>query len=283
MDKITRCLLSWKVKSGKEFNNIFSGISFVKLTNESEVHRGFHFEDGLNVDTVLFNPISSCSAGGIYFIEENNIINWVYYDAVVGTMIYVRKVTIPDDARVYIEDDKFKTDKLILGPKSCIDKTIYSHSVESNVCVFKFLSNNVKDKNVCMKAVEGSYTSLNYVPAELRDKNICSHAVKNHGLSLQFVPEHIIDEEMCMNAVKEHAGALQYVPRTLMNKEICVWAVAMNGDLLRFVPYSINDKEICLEAVRNRGCALKYVPPEIIDKNICMVAIMQYHFAIRYV
>ena len=41
---------------------------------------------------------------------------WLHYNDN-GPMFYCRIVTIPEDALVYIEEDKFKADKFILGSK----------------------------------------------------------------------------------------------------------------------------------------------------------------------
>lgn len=92
----------------------------VKLTNETENHNGFQFQNGLNVDIVPFYPKGQCKRGGIYFIDADNINNWLSYNSNVGEMIHIRNVTIPDDARVYIKGEKFKADKIILGRKMII-------------------------------------------------------------------------------------------------------------------------------------------------------------------
>src|SRR5579872_2898330 len=95
--------------TGYVFNNLFGDITFFKLTNINEKHNGFQFKDGLNIDTNEFNPIGCCRSGGIYFACENKIWKWVKYNDNVGPMYYVRRVMIPNDARVYIEKHKFKT------------------------------------------------------------------------------------------------------------------------------------------------------------------------------
>ena len=116
-----------KVYIGKLFNKIFKNNIFVKLTNMAEIHNGFQFIEGLNVDVIPFNPTNSCTAGGIYFTEFDKIELWIDYDDnnktnVNSHMYYCRTVTIPDDAQVYIEKDKVKTDKIILGSRISIDK-----------------------------------------------------------------------------------------------------------------------------------------------------------------
>lgn len=106
----------YEVYTGEEFNQIASkyDMKFYKFTCTNEVHNGFQFKDGLNVDTVKFNPSGNCSAGGMYFTDKEHIKNWAYLHT------FVRDVTIPDDARVYIEYAQYKADKFILGPRKRI-------------------------------------------------------------------------------------------------------------------------------------------------------------------
>lgn len=52
----------------------------IKLTNESEVHNGFAFHTGENIDTVPFSPSGTCSPGGIYFCEMKNAPEYFHYN-----------------------------------------------------------------------------------------------------------------------------------------------------------------------------------------------------------
>src|SRR5579872_2235440 len=97
--------------TGVQFNSVFKNINFVKLTNKFECHNTYHFNDGLNIDTLTFDTSHDCCPGGIYFIKEEEIHKWIYYSENSGLMMYMRKVIVPDDAKVYIEDDKFKADR----------------------------------------------------------------------------------------------------------------------------------------------------------------------------
>jgi hypothetical protein len=102
------------VLSGKQFNKLKGKYEFIKLTNEKENHNGFQFVDGINEDTNTFDTSYPCSKGGIYFCYKHNVQQWTNNDV---EMKYVRYVTIPDDAKVYYENDKFKTNKLVLGSR----------------------------------------------------------------------------------------------------------------------------------------------------------------------
>jgi len=120
-----------KEMTGKEFNEAYPDIDLVKLTNKKEIHHGFQFTDGLNIDTFKFNSEVDCSPGGIYFVEKVYASEWIHYITYFESkmMSNIRKVTIPNDARVYIEPHycqcKIKADKIILAPKEAIGIDVY--------------------------------------------------------------------------------------------------------------------------------------------------------------
>ncbi len=47
-----------KALTGRQFNEKYKGHTFVKLTNKSEIHNGFQFQTGLNIDRVPSNKIN---------------------------------------------------------------------------------------------------------------------------------------------------------------------------------------------------------------------------------
>lgn len=193
--------------SGIEFNNIFPNTNFVKLTNDMENHNNFQFHDGLNIDTIPFNPTGVCKKGGIYFIIKENAWKWITYKNIITK--YIREVIIPDDARVYIEAGKFKTDKIILEKRELINKNIYLAHVIHHNNYYDVLCNNA------------------YV-----------HFVKLDGMYLQYVPSLFRNEEICTEAVKQNADALQYVP-TFMHGCIIKNIPSLNIYMTNFKPDSI--------------------------------------------
>ena len=110
--------------TGKAFNQQFINNVFVKLTNPSENHNGYQFKTGLNVDFREFNPTDNCEPGGFYFTEFDKMEKWIDNNEsdsdIYEPMVFCRKVIIPDEAEVYIEDNKFKTDQFILGSRGYI-------------------------------------------------------------------------------------------------------------------------------------------------------------------
>jgi len=87
-----------KVLSGAEFVKILDGVLLVKFVNNDDVHFGMTYRTGLNTDILEFNPNGECSGGGIYFTTLNDMYNHItsYGD-------YMRYVTLPNDAKVYVE------------------------------------------------------------------------------------------------------------------------------------------------------------------------------------
>ena len=79
------------------------------IKNDTLCHHNFQYTEGLNIDTVIFNPTNECRSGGLYFCEEVFFIDYIEHGIKIAT------VEISDDARVYVESKKFKADKLIIS------------------------------------------------------------------------------------------------------------------------------------------------------------------------
>lgn len=106
----------WQLISGKQFNELSRGQKFYKLTFPIELHRGFWYRDGLNVDV---NPlVPRPYRPGLHFTEERLMTTWMEIFSFMGTPVrYRREVQVPDHAQVYCLSDQFKADQLILGPR----------------------------------------------------------------------------------------------------------------------------------------------------------------------
>jgi hypothetical protein len=150
--------------TGLEFNERFPTTIFVKLTNENENHNGYQFNTGLNTDTQNFDPTGECKKGGIYFCEDNKIGMWLHYNKTL--CVNYRQVNIPDDAKVYIESNKFKTDKIILLEK----QEIWT------------------DEKRCKMAVTQDWRTLEYV--EVQTDEICKIAIKQDFSATRYMRHH---------------------------------------------------------------------------------------------
>ena len=198
--------------TGKEFNDYYnkSGTKFYKILNDNAAHNNYQFINGLNIDPVEFNPIDECSAGGFYFTEFNKIGCWLHYDY---NLKYIVEVTIPDDAQVYVEKNKFKADKFILDLNNKIQ-------IED----FDFWS----DAEFCKMVVQQNEYALEFVTNQTEE--ICNLAIQQDAYALQFVniPQ---TPELCRIAIEKRGRALQFVniPQT---EALCRLAVQENGNAL---------------------------------------------------
>lgn len=230
--------------SGTEFNKLFNAVKFIKLTNANEIHHNFQFNDGLNIDVCDFCPQGVCLAGGIYFTEEKEAHNWIFYHPLIGPMKYMRKIEIPNDARIYIEHYAFKANKVILGERQEIHNEMYLKAIKTSDSIFANLTDDMKSKEVCMEYVRHSYPSLCYIPPNILDKEICMESVKSYGKSLKHVPTDMVDKFMCEIAIKNDCYALKYVSPEIKNKELCMIAVKVDFYTLKYIPYPLKNELI---------------------------------------
>jgi len=103
-----------------------SYMNFYKILNKTENHYGLKYKSGLNIDPIEFNPYGTCEPGGIYFSREDIL-------AFIDHGIWIRKVTLPEDARVYENPGKirkWKADKVILGERELITTTVVKRLIE---------------------------------------------------------------------------------------------------------------------------------------------------------
>jgi hypothetical protein len=256
--------------SGAQFNKYIkeAKIQLYKLTVESEIHNGFQFRTGLNIDTVRFNPTGCCCPGGIYFCEFSEIVKWLVYNDKV--CIYYRPVTIPDSALVYIEEDKFKADQLVLGDRHRIwdDEKICEMAVRHQPFHLQYVLNQT-DK-LCELAIRGNAWAIQYVRKQT--DALCELAVtvdpENHSRSaLKFIQTP--SDRICRLAVQTDGYALRYIKK--QTPELCELAVQQCGYALCYV-HEQTDR-ICELAVKDRGMALGHVKKQ--TDVICKLAVQQ--------
>jgi hypothetical protein len=94
--------------TGKHFNKKYKDAVLCKFIKHGLINKSFQYKLGLNEDTIPFVP-NECCEGGLYFFN----IKYFYLYFKYGPKLAF--LTIPDDARVFIEKNKFKADKLIIN------------------------------------------------------------------------------------------------------------------------------------------------------------------------
>ena len=212
-------------------------------------HGKVTYKLGLNTDVLPFNPRGTCSKGGLYFCDESQL---HMFCTLYGTKLAI--IEIPDDAKVYVEENKFKSDKLII--KEIID--------------FKDLPDLFWHDIIPKKGLALQF------PQEQTEK-MCIGAVKQNGLALKYVDNQT--DEICMLAVKQDCKAIKYVKN--QTQEICDAAIQQDYDILRYAQEQFQTENMCILAVQNNGHALKYVKKQ--TEEICLLAVNQNKYTLTHV
>lgn len=222
-----------KTYSGKEFNERCKEEIF-KLTSNTENHNGFQYVTGLNVDTKPFSPMGKCSAGGLYFTTRSFIPEyWQYWMGnVIITMVYARSVTVPDDALVYVERQKYKANKIILGERQLLyhllsenDKSYYLSKCSSryianddpmldNVELYDLMKFEASDKTSILARPHPSQRNKQFVMEIIT-------TVGGYGTNLlRYMPSHIFQDAEVLAALDEYNISMSVIPYDAQTKEM---------------------------------------------------------------
>jgi hypothetical protein len=272
-------------------------VRFYKMLTANLCHNGFTYKDGLNVDTLPFQPKGECMPGGLYYTTFEYLSIWY-----MSCWPLIADVTVPDGARVYTEpcNTKWKADRIVLSnirPLSeflaTLDEEVLRGFLFHNPRMLKHVSNQTEalclvavranghvlsdvhkqTDTICLAAVQQTAYALEQV--EEQNDDICMTAVCRSGYTLEAVRNQT--NPICMAAVQENANALQFVRD--QTDQICLEAVRKNGQTLKYVRNQTD--AICLAAVEQDGWALKHVRNQ--TEAICRAAIADHSSARLYV
>lgn len=215
--------------TGKKFNELIKSMGnpkLLKVLSEDQIHYGFGYKLGLNIDTKVFDPSDKCKAGGLYFTTEKNIRDYLSHGPKIA------EIGVPDDARVYIEERKFKSDKIV---------------IISITDVPSFFQKEVNEKP--LEYIRYDPNLLPYVKNQAPElyRELCIEAVKQNGMALYHVKKQT--PELCLIAVKRNACALKYVKD--QTPEICMAAVEKNREAFGYVREQT--PEICIAAKQTKN------------------------------
>jgi hypothetical protein len=289
--------------SGKEFKEKYGDKVLIKLTNKDENHNWFQFKTGLNIDTIRFNPTESCKAGGIYFSEVCFLPLWLEYNKI--KTMWCRKVTIPHDAQVYVEEFKFKADKIILAEKVLIGElniwrnekycmealNIKYHWSDINYPQIQYLKNILKYipetvtwyEKICLEIVKVN----NKMIYNLASGGTCCNKILPTENNTSIKND--VLTEIYLEAIKGDFTLFNNLP--IFNKNIINKAVTNNGLVLslldnqkftsEFGMSSLEINDLCMSAVKNNGMSLNYVKEKTND--ICLAAVKQNGLSLEFV
>jgi hypothetical protein len=296
---------------GKEFNEKYKDIKLVQLIKQVNDRYGQRNEK-VNPKSDWRKPIYNY---GIQIHTEsvydlNKLYKFIDYKA----KHYIKYVSVPEDAVIFIERDHFRVEKLVVIDKVKLrdiplweDKDFCINALYSDTAALKY----IKDPSyeMYMIALNGDGLLLRYLKCHPDIDKLALIAVKQNGLAFQYVENQT--DEICLAAVKQNGLALRYV-KTKTNA-ICTDAIRQTGlaleyvqnhelqngtgltasetneiidiaiqkhrDALKFV--KIQTDKLCLKAVKHYGEALKHVINQ--TDEICLAAVKHHGIALRYV
>lgn len=176
-----------------------------------------------------FNPSGECEPGGFYVTDRPEL--WIS----IGTLI--ASVTLPHDALVWTQNgDKYKVDRLILGPVSPISDEWYRRALAHNGFLIAHIPKLRCTNELNMLAVQESGRALNHIPIKDRSYLLCFHAVMQDISAFQYVPEIHYVEIRWLLLVLQDGRNLKQVPLESRTVELCVVAVRKNSWAIYNVP-----------------------------------------------
>uniref|UniRef100_A0A6C0ADA2 DUF4116 domain-containing protein n=1 Tax=viral metagenome TaxID=1070528 RepID=A0A6C0ADA2_9ZZZZ len=293
--------LNGAILNGKDFKKIYGNI-FCKVTNKNENHYGFQYKDGLNTETLKPNS----RKGGLYFTDCHNISEYSNFG------IFIRKICIPDESVIFIDGDKYVTDKMILGKKTLFeDSDIWNDvelcklAIEKDADNFKYIKNQTEE--LCLLAISKSPKTLKYVknktykiykafiekspwnisdvPEEYITEELLKISISYNALMLQNISEKFLTEDLCLFALKKDVYAFKYIPKNLLNDKICLIVIEKDDEynMIQYVPEKLRTEKICKIAVKKNGSALQYVPEDLRTMEMCLMAIQENTENMKYV
>ena len=160
--------------TGTLFNKLNGDTKIYKVLDDNLCHNNVQYKIGLNI----FNPSGECQSSGLNFYEEAFLFENINH----GEKIAI--VEILDDAIVYVENNKFKADKIFI----------------SNIILLKDFD-KFTDPVFCKLAVQKHGLALQYVLEQT--KELCTIAIQQNSLALQYVLKQT--EELCTLARQRKA------------------------------------------------------------------------------
>lgn len=171
--------------SGKKFNELYKNNTFCKMLNDDLKHFKYKYKHGENIDINNFYSYDACSEGGLYFCDVNELYRYILsYGSLFS---YVK---IPNDAEVYIEKNKFKSNKIILQKIQ-------------HICELREL----KDSNYVLNLIKKNPMSLKYIDEQT--KEICDLAISLDPFSIQFIKNQT--KELCELAISKDLRTIAHI------------------------------------------------------------------------
>jgi len=262
------------VLPGELFNQYFFEVKFYTLTY---VHDSHNFVTGLNEHKYKDNNHGYIT-GGIKFYDQAQFLKKIKY----AYNALMRTVTIPQDAIVYIDNDEYVSDKLILDETINIedweiwnDMTFCKEIINTHSAFLKYV------KNPTEELIKNTVTKDSFVIECVKNPSdeICLLALENSPYAFRYIKRP--SELICMRGIHLNVNNICTIPEDILTPEMCSLAINIDPLILRFIKNKHQTIELCLEAVKLNAGAIIHV--ENVTAEFYMEAIKINPFVIRHI
>lgn len=272
-------LVKEKEYSGEKFNKFVNdnGIYLIKFLNNSEKHNNFQYKYGLNVDFNEFTPHGKCKKGGLYFTELKYAPEFLNFGP------SLRLVEIPDEARIYVEEKKFKANKLILKTKYQNIKHFINDLIP---CKYKlFVLNEDFIKFFCKEQIINCIKKINFIPEDNCTNDILNSFIESNIFLMVYISENIAEKILYINTCLKAINYLSlfYIPFNLRTYKICKKALDINNENIKHFPFNIlkNNQNWCTLFLKYVDFC--YLPDDLKTYQICKKALKYNSDNIEYI
>lgn len=169
---------------------------YYKITNEKEIHNGYHYKNGINILDKPFENQGSCVTGGLYFTTVEHIFDFLDFGC------YLRKVSLPFDSNWVMDPsgNKFRADKIFLGDKYDLSKP------DTFEMLIKQGANNIN--NAFLWACSKKHLDVvKYLVSQGADIHINDDMALRHASEDGYVKivEYLIEQGSNVHAVDDYA------------------------------------------------------------------------------
>ena len=226
---------------------------FIKFLKRGLTHRDMKYKEGLNEDSIEFNPTGSCRPGGLYYTDFNHFFTFMHHGELIAD------IEVPHDAKIYPDPagNKWKANKLIVNdirPIRDVFKDKSDQYISRAIACEPRLMCYVHDINLQLSLVRSNGMLLGYI--KNKTPELCLEAVKQNGMALEWISTQT--EKICLAAVRQNGLALIWVKNK--TSDICLAAVMQNWQAMRYT--TIDDKP---STIARNVLAFVFVRPEIIQ------------------
>lgn len=248
-----------KTLTGKQFNEIIGKMPIVKFMNDGDLHRGFQYQNGDNLDILPFHGSDECCAGGLY---ATTLLDCMNHYHCYGN--YARRVRIKPDALVYVEHKKFKCDELFLEEK--VPKEVLLKSLFTEYLMYLIDSGSNDTVNDFFDNILGSIPCYDIRVLEFIEPCFLStDLLEKYPQVAQYIPSPLLTLKRLMNLIDQNCYNINFIKQELRSEELMLYAI---GKYAKAIYYMDDHRDLTLDFMKKAvrvNDSLKIVYIEIDD------------------